>query len=336
MMSDLSITAMLVDSHARRVSYLRLAVTDRCNFRCLYCMPPEGMEWLPPGTLLQDDEIVTLLGGVFLPLGIRKVRLTGGEPLLRRDFVALVARIAALPGLEDLSLTTNGVFLATLARPLAEAGLGRVNVSLDSLRPDRFREITRGGDLSRVLRGLDAALETGLRQVKVNVVAMHGRNADEILDLAALSLDRPLHVRFIEVMPLGDPAFQDGEEAVKAEDIRRRVEERYALEPVGRTSPLAGPAAVWRIPGAPGTVGFISPMSQAFCEDCNRLRLTADGQIKACLMRSRETDLLGALRGGDTPARMQDLVREALAFKPLHHQWGDGEPQPRNMSRIGG
>ena len=198
---------MLVDSFDRQVSYLRVSLTDRCNLRCVYCMPAEGLEWIPTDEILQDDEILYLLREVYLPLGVTKIRLTGGEPMLRRGLVELIRRISAMPGITDLSMTTNGMFLAQHADALADAGLHRVNVSLDSLRPERFAAITRGGDLPRVLRGIDAALTAGFASVKLNVVVVAGSNDDEVVDLAALTLDRPLHARFIEMMHVGDQSF---------------------------------------------------------------------------------------------------------------------------------
>jgi len=327
---------MLIDPHQRRITYLRLSVTDRCNLRCQYCMPSEGLQWMPPETLLQDHEIETLLRDVFLPLGVTKVRLTGGEPLVRKDLPGLIARIAALPGIRDVSLSTNAIYLAPMAERLVAAGLNRVNVSLDSLRPERYAEITRGGDVSKVLKGLSRALEAGLSLVKVNVVLIPETNEDEALDFAALTLDQPIHVRFIELMQVGDRAFFEERRFVPNELIMERLRERYALEPAPEGGEGNGPARLMRIPGAKGTVGFISPMSRVFCDDCNRLRLTADGQIKACLMRPQEADLLGMLRAGASPDDMRQLVSASLAYKPLHHEWGAGEPITRTMSQIGG
>ena len=327
---------MLVDAQKRRITYLRLSLTDRCNLRCLYCMPPEGMTWLPPETLMQDDEIVALLEHVFLPLGVTRIRLTGGEPLLRKGLPALVRRIAELPGLEDLALSTNGIFLERASAELAAAGLRRVNISLDSLDPGRFAEITRGGNLSRVLAGLYQAVEAGLSPVKVNMVVIPGKNDDEILDFAELSRRLPVHVRYIEMMHVGDRAFFDARQFLPVAEIQARLRERHALIEADGAVPGNGPARIMRIPGAPGTLGFISPMSRTFCETCNRLRLTADGQIKACLMRPQESDLLGRLRSGASAETMRELVLSSLGFKPEHHEWGAGLPIHRTMSRIGG
>lgn len=327
---------MLIDSFQRPITYLRLSVTDRCNLRCLYCMPAEGLNWMPPETVMQDDEIIDLLDRVFLPLGVTKVRLTGGEPLLRKGFPELVARISALPGMSDLSLTTNGMFLKAQAKRLAEGGLRRLNISIDSLRRDRFSTITRGGDLRKVLAGIDRALEAGFAHVKVNVVMIPGTNEDEILDFAAWTLRAPVHIRFIEMMHVGDRSFFDARQFLPIEAVMARIQERYALVPAEQEVIGNGPARLMQIPGARGTLGFISPMSRTFCDSCNRIRLTADGQLKACLMRPQESDLLGALRRGVPTEELQQRVRASLGFKPQHHEWGADLPIYRSMSQIGG
>jgi cyclic pyranopterin phosphate synthase len=327
---------MLIDAHDRRISYLRLSLTDRCNLRCQYCMPAEGLDWLPHAAVMQDDEIIELLSTVFLPLGLRKIRLTGGEPLMRRGLPELVARIAALPGLSDLALTTNGIFLAGLCERLRAAGLQRLNVSIDSLRADRFAAITRGGDLSKVLAGIARAVAAGFDPVKVNVVIIPGMNDDEVLHFAEWTRQEKVHVRFIEMMHVGDRAFFEERRYVPVEALIAAIRERYPLEASSREVTGNGPARIFEIPGALGTIGFISPMSHTFCDACNRIRLTADGQIKACLMRPEEQDLLGLLRRGGSPEEMQALVRNSLSFKPQHHDWGGDLPIYRTMSRIGG
>ncbi len=326
----------LIDEHARAVTYLRLSVTDRCNLRCQYCMPAEGLRWMPDAALMQDDEIVRLVETVFLPLGVSRIRLTGGEPTVRRGLPALIGRIAELPGIEDVSLSTNGVLFAPHADAFAAAGLDRINVSLDSLRPDRFAAITRGGKLERVLAALDAALRVGLAAVKVNVVIIPGTNDDEVLDFAALTRDRPLHVRFIEMMQVGNREYFNAKGYLAAADLEAEVRATFGLEPADGAVMGNGPAVVMRIPGGAGTVGFISPMSRTFCHTCNRTRLTADGQLKACLMRPQEVDLLGALRRGEPAERLQEMVLHSLGAKPLHHEWGADQPITRTMSQIGG
>lgn len=328
---------MLIDAYQRRVTYLRLSVTDRCNLRCQYCMPAEGLSWLPPETVMQDQEILTLLREVFLPLGVSKIRLTGGEPTVRRGLPALIAGIAALPGIEDVSLSTNGTLFAPHAEAYRAAGLQRINFSLDSLKPDRYAAITRGGKLERALAAIDAAVRVGLEAVKLNVVVVPGTNEDELIDFAALTLDLPVHVRFIELMHVGDRAFYEAKGHLGAAEMEQRIRAHFgSLEPAGRPVTGNGPATMMELPGAAGTIGFISPMSRSFCEDCNRTRLTADGQIKACLMRPQELDLLGLLRAGAPAAQMQALVLSSLGHKPKHHEWGAGLPVTRTMSQIGG
>lgn len=327
---------MLIDAHQRRISYLRLSVTDRCNLRCQYCMPPEGVSWLPPATLLQDEEIVTLVREVFLPLGVDRIRITGGEPTVRRGLPELIARIAALPGVVDLSLSTNGILFAPHAERYKEAGLNRLNLSLDSLKPERYAAITRGGQLARALASLDAAERVGLGPIKVNVVVVPGVNDDEVADFAALTIDRPLHVRFIEHMQVGDRAYFERQGLLSADAIEARIAARYPLEPAPGEVFGNGPAEIRRIAGAAGTVGLITPMSRNFCHACNRTRLTADGQIKACLMRPQELDLLGQFRAGAPASALQEMVRASLGLKPLHHEWGADLPISRTMSQIGG
>jgi cyclic pyranopterin phosphate synthase len=327
---------MLLDRYDRQVTYLRLSLTDRCNLRCQYCMPPEGLDWIPSPAIMQDDEIIALLRDVYVPLGVSKVRLTGGEPMLRRDLVSLVGRIAAIPGITDLAMTTNGMFLAPHASALRDAGLKRLNISVDSLDAERFKAITRGGDLQRVLAGVEAALASDFAAVKLNMVVIAGSNDDEVADVAALTLERALHVRFIEMMHVGDKAFFERNQYVPIQTMIDRIGERFELVTPAHAPAGNGPARHLQIRGAKGTLGFISPMSENFCHTCNRTRLTADGQIKACLMRPDEQDLLGALRRGEPVERLQAMVLTSLGNKPLHHEWGADLPITRTMSAIGG
>jgi len=327
--------ASLADAFGRRIRYLRISVTDRCNLRCVYCMP-HGMDWLPRKEVLSYEEILRLLR-IFVSLGVSKVRLTGGEPLIRSGIPDLVRRVAALPGVADLSLSTNGLLLAGMARPLKEAGLGRVNVSVDSLDPVKFRDITQGGDLARVLDGIDAAVEAGLRPVKINVVATRGVNDVEAEAFARLTLDRDVVVRFIEIMPLGDSAgFQD-EKFVSADEI---------LERISRVAPLApcddvvgsGPARYYRLEGAKGTIGMITPMSHTFCEQCNRVRLTSIGHLRLCLFGDQEIDMRTPLREGATDDDLAGLIRYGMTIKPDSHHLVRGEPGCglRALSQVGG
>jgi cyclic pyranopterin phosphate synthase len=327
---------MLLDRFDRQVTYLRLSLTDRCNLRCQYCMPAEGLDWIPSAAILQDDEIITLLRDVYVPLGVSKIRLTGGEPMLRRNLVQLVGRIAAIPGITDLAMTTNGIFLAQHAQALKTAGLTRLNISVDSLDPERFAAITRGGDLNRVLAGIEASLAAGFAAVKLNTVIIAGSNDDEVAGLAALTVDKALHVRFIEMMHVGDRDFFEKKQYVPIQTMIERIGERFSLVTPEQAPVGNGPARHLQIAGAKGTLGFISPMSLNFCHTCNRSRLTADGQIKACLMRPDEHDLLGALRRGEPVERLQEMVLTSLGNKPLHHEWGADMPITRTMSAIGG
>jgi len=326
---------MLLDRYHRVVNYLRISVTDRCNLRCRYCRPAEGEELLPHGEILTFEEILQVVR-VFASHGIRKVRLTGGEPLVRKGIVELVKEIVATSGIEDVSLTTNGVLLAEYARDLREAGLKRINVSLDTLRPERFAYITRRDHFKEVWRGIEEAMRVGLHPVKINVVALRGINDDEIEDFARLSIDHPLHVRFIEFMPVGENRWEEGK-VLTCEEIRRRLEVLGELIPVP-AGELDGPARRFRIHGGKGEVGFISPLSARFCATCNRLRLTADGKIRACLFSDDEVDLKAVLRAGGGEEGILKALRRALEMKPMG--WcRDGfriRKCQRGMASIGG
>jgi cyclic pyranopterin phosphate synthase len=324
----------LADRFGRRLRTLRLSVTDRCDLRCVYCMPAEGTAWLPQPELLSFEEIERLVRA-FAQLGLSRLRLTGGEPLLRRDLPALVARLARVPGLEDLSLTTNGTRLAGLARDLKAAGLRRVTVSLDSLDPDRFRALTRGGDMAAVLRGIEAAETAGLGPLKLNAVVMPQNEAD-LLPLAALSLERPWQVRFIEAMPI-TAALGDGVAGgLPLAVLKRRLEERYGrLEPVA-ADPSA-PARLYRLPGARGKVGFIASVSDSFCGSCDRLRLSSTGRLQLCMAHPDGLDLRGLLRGGVSDEALAGAISEAAWRKPEGHAFYRQAPAPgQAMSRIGG
>jgi len=325
------------DTYARSIDYLRIAVTDRCNFRCVYCMPEAGVPFRPHAEILRYEEIERIVR-VAAGLGIRRVRLTGGEPLVRMDLVRLVHALATLPGIEEVTMTTNGTLLAQYAQALAEAGLKRVNVSLDTLQPERFRAITRRGELDTVLAGIDAALQAGLTPLKVNMVVMRGQNDDEIVAMAEQTLTRPWHVRFIEWMPIGPVAQQQGWKThlVTAAEMRARLEAVYGpLIPVQVTG--AGPARTFRLENAPGTIGFISAVSEHFCATCNRLRLTADGKLRFCLLREGELDLRSVLRAGCSDAQLTELIAAAILAKPAGHQLAQGVAvEDRAMAQIGG
>lgn len=382
----------LIDSYNRVIDYLRISVTDRCNFRCVYCMPEEGAPVSPKEEILTYEEIERL-ARIAVELGMTKIRLTGGEPLVRKDIELLVGKIGALPGLRDLSMTTNGYLLARYASAFARDGLKRVNISLDTLQSERFARIARRGNLDEVLAGIEASLAAGLSPIKLNCVVMRGWNDDEVVDFARLTLEQPFDVRFIELMPInwskGDDsgagegmsrffalsasaeyrandrvklyAGEEGESFralfrsptdteirgqlnsgemrrafVSTEETRQRIEAALGcLEPAEVVT--NGPARSYRLGGAKGTIGFISQITNDVCERCNRLRLTADGQLRPCLMADGEVDLRTPMRSGASDAEIAELFRLTVRHKPKEHRLEDGKmPTNRNMSQIGG
>jgi cyclic pyranopterin phosphate synthase len=326
----------LEDAHGRPIGDLRVSVTDRCNFRCRYCMPAEGMPWIDREEILSFEEIERLVA-LFVSLGIEDVRLTGGEPLVRRDFPRLVARLRAIGGLGDLSLTTNGYLLAAHAEALVAAGIDRVNVSIDSLARGRFFEITRRDALERVIEGLEAiAAFPQVRPIKVNAVPMPGFGKEEVLRFCALARRRHFQVRFIEFMPLdGDRAWRS-DDVLSGAEVRAMVEAEHRLRERPR-EPHAT-ARVFEFADGSGEVGFINPVSEPFCADCNRLRLTADGKLRTCLFSRYETDLRGPLRAGAGEAELERIVRAAVWRKELKHRIDEPgfRPPARTMSAIGG
>jgi len=326
--------SVLKDSFHRTISYLRVSVTDRCNLRCVYCMPLQGVQLVNRSEMLSLEEIREVVR-VGVSLGIRSVRLTGGEPLVRDGIVELVGMLSTLPGLQDLSMTTNGVLLSRHAKPLARAGLTRVNISLDTLRADRFLEITRFGTLEDVFSGMEAAAEAGFSPIKLNMVVMRGVNDDEVLDLARLSLEKPLHVRFIELMPIGDYFRTD--RVVPAREIFERLQ---TLGPLKAVKGLGGcgPAQSWRWDGAKGTIGIIGAVTQAFCADCNRLRLTARGALRPCLDDQAAVDLKPALRPVLDPEQLSFLFLQAAQSKPKSHTMTDRDASLPHacMAGVGG
>ncbi len=323
------------DQYGRELTDLRISLTDRCNLRCVYCMPADGIAFRPPDELLQDHELL-LLVRIAAELGVRRIRLTGGEPTVRPGLVDLVREIAAVPGIRDVAMTTNGLLLESLAEPLARAGLHRVNVSLDTLDPSRFARITRGGRVEKVLAGIAAAEAAGLRPVKVNTVVVRGFNEDDVVPLAALTLDRPWEVRFIEVMPFSTVGDFAETSVVRSEETMARIETALGpLQPVDTSG--EEPARTYRLPGAAGTVGFISPVSQPFCARCGRLRLTADGRLRLCLLRDDEEDLLTPLRAGASYHQLREIFRAAAFRRPFGHALAERlYPQHRAMIQIGG
>ncbi|CAM5619958.1 GTP 3',8-cyclase MoaA [Kitasatospora aureofaciens] len=324
----------LVDRFGRVHTDLRVSLTDRCNLRCTYCMPAEGLDWLPRAEVLGDDEVVRLVRIAVQRLGVRSVRLTGGEPLLRRGLPGLVARLAAL-GVE-LSLTTNGIGLARTAVELREAGLDRVNVSLDTLRADRFAALTRRDRIGDVFAGLAAAKAAGLDPVKVNAVPVRGVNEDEIAELASFAVEHGYRMRFIESMPLDAQGSWDRAAMVTADEVLARLGERFELVPVGRSG--NAPAEEWRIAGTDTVIGVIASVTRPFCGGCDRVRLTADGQLRNCLFATEESDLRALLRGGADDGRIEEAWRASVAGKGPGHAIGSADfvrPE-RPMSAIGG
>lgn len=326
----------MVDPFGRRVEYLRISVTDKCNLRCVYCMPEEGLPWLRRDELLSYEEIRGIVE-TMAPLGLRRVRLTGGEPLVRKDLPRLVDLLASVPGIQDLAISTNGVLLEELAGPLKDAGATRVNISLDSFRKERVDALARrSGTFEKVLAGLEAAERVGLNPIKINVVLLRGKNDDEIPDFAAATRTRPWHIRFIEIMPTGSNL------SLSADDFFSCEEALVRLRDLGDLAPVAGPegngpAAYYQYPGAPGTVGVITPMSHNFCDGCNRLRLTADGYLRPCLFGEIQTGLRDPLRAGED---LVPFIERTLRIKPERHDLVPGSDQGSGgliaLSQTGG
>jgi len=322
----------LSDSFQRPINYLRISVTDRCNLRCVYCMPEEGVALMSQGDILTYEEIYTV-AKVAAGLGINKVRLTGGEPLVRLGLADLVKMLAGIKGIDDLSLTTNGIMLAQYAAALKKAGLRRVNTSLDTLKPERFAQITRCGDLEDTLKGIEAAHAVGLEPVKINTVVMAGVNDDELIDFARKTIDDGWHVRFIEHMPVTE---DESINLVSVKEMKKRLDVLGKMEPI-KMALGNGPAKYYRFPGAKGTIGFITPVTEHFCYQCNRLRLTADGKLRPCLLSEQEIDLREALRSGASPDELKRLIEKAIACKPERHYLAEGKKQKgRPFSQVGG
>ena len=326
----------LVDGHGRPIGDVRVSVTDRCNFRCQYCMPAEGLPWLERGALLTYEEIERVVR-LLAAMGVHDVRLTGGEPLVRKELWRLVEKLSALDDVHDLSLTTNGYLLERQVGDLVRAGLRRVNVSLDALAPDRFFQLTRRDSLAQVLAGLEAAQRhPQLRPIKVNVVALRDFTEAEVLRFAEFARTEPYVVRFIEFMPLDADRRWSRDRVLPNAEVRDMISAVYPLEPVGRER--HGTARRWRFADGRGEMGFISPVTEPFCGDCNRIRLTAEGELRTCLFSMHETDLREPLRSGATDADLEAIIRDAVWRKELKHHVNDpGFVQPaRTMSRIGG
>ncbi|MFK7828211.1 MAG: GTP 3',8-cyclase MoaA [Congregibacter sp.] len=329
---------VLIDRFDRRVDYLRLSVTDRCDFRCVYCMA-EDMSFAPKSEILSLEELARV-GETFVELGVRKIRLTGGEPLIRHDVMQLVRHLGALPGLDELVMTTNGSQLQRLAGPLQDAGVKRLNISLDSLDPRRFRQLTRIGHLNQVIAGIDAACAAGFERIRINAVILRGRNDDEVVDLVDFVRERGIDLAFIEEMPLGQIDEHDRALSLASSNwLREKIEARYALTAQGDPSGSAGPARMFALQGSASRIGFISPHSDNFCHLCNRVRVTVEGQLLLCLGNEHAVDLREVLRRPDSGAsELRDAICNAMDLKPERHHFDLGEePQIlRFMNATGG
>ncbi len=326
---------MAIDRFGRNIHYLRISLTDHCNLRCVYCMP-EDMTFRPNAELMQDNELI-LLARMFASLGFDKFRLTGGEPTVRAHVVDIVREIAQLPGVNSLSMTTNGVLLGKLAAPLKAAGLQRVNVSLDTLDPAKFHRLTRWGKLEQVWDGIQAAEAVGLEPVKLNAVVVRGYNEADVVDLARLTLEHPWQVRYIEMMPFAGATELQQHQVVKAEEMIARIQDHLGPLQAVNEGELDGEARIYRLPGAVGELGFISSVSLPFCATCTRARLTADGRLRLCLLREKEVDLLTPLRKGASLEELRQIIVNGIWGKPWGHGLAEGEiALNRVMSEIGG
>ena len=336
----------LIDNFGREISYLRVSITDRCNYRCIYCKPEEQFEFIPHKEILRYEEIVEIIEEA-VNLGVTKVRITGGEPLARKGVVDFIKKLREIKKLEDISLTTNGFFLSEYAEKLKDAGLNRVNISLDSLQEEKYKRITRGGSLEKALKGIDSALKAGLLPIKINTVLIRGINDDEVEDFVRLALERPLNIRFIEFMPTGEEVINEFENKfISVQEIKEKLIKKYLLNPI-KIYNSNGPANYFRIKGAKGTVGFITALSQHFCETCNRIRLTSEGKLRPCLFSNKGIDIKKTIRKlardkkNDRFLRkeiIKDKLKEAVKLKPVGHKLNikNQENLSFHMSRIGG
>ncbi len=326
---------MAIDRFGRNIHYLRISLTDHCNLRCVYCMP-EDQVFRPNAELMQDDEIL-LLTRLFASLGFDKIRLTGGEPTVRAHIVDIVRGIASVEGIRSVSMTTNGVLLPKLAQPLADAGLERINVSLDTLDPEKFKRLTRWGKFDDVWQGIHAAEAAGLTPIKINAVIVRGYNEDDAANLARLTLEHPWQVRFIEMMPFAGVTELQTRQTVTAQEIRERIEDSLGDLQVANGGKLDGETRLFKLPNAKGEVGLISSVTVPFCSTCNRARLTADGRLRLCLLREKEVDLLTPLRAGATLDELRAIILDGVWHKPWGHALAEGLiPLNRAMNEIGG
>lgn len=333
----------LIDNLGREISYLRVSITDRCNYRCIYCIPEEQFEFIPHEEILRYEEIVEIIEEA-VNLGVSKVRITGGEPLARKGVVDFIKKLRKIKKLEDISLTTNGFFLSEYAERLKDAGLNRVNISLDSLQEEKYKKITRGGSLETALKGIDSALKAGLLPIKINTVLIRGINDDEVEDFVRLTLERPLNIRFIELMPSGEKLKDNyNDKFISVLEIKESLAEKYSFRPIAINSGN-GPAKYYQIKGGQGTIGFITALSQHFCETCNRIRLTSEGKLRPCLFSNKEVDIKQAIRNAKTDDKIirskiiRDNIREVINIKPEGHKLNKkfSNRDLFKMSKIGG
>ena len=326
----------MINNINNKINYLRVSVTDRCNLRCLYCMPSDGIAKIDHREILRYEEILRIVQ-LAVQKGVNKIRVTGGEPLIRKGIVPFIESLSHIPGVQDLSLTTNGILLKEMASDLFNAGLRRVNLSMDSLNRMKFEEITRGGDLEKVYKGMKEAMKVGLSPVKINTVVIRGLNDDEVVDFAKLSMNKPYHIRFIELMSIGSHCSWNHDRYVSSREVKEKIEQFKELLPVHKEE-RGGPARMFRFEGAVGEVGFISPYSDHFCSSCNRLRLTADGKLRTCLFSDEEVDVKNSLRDSLDNSELEKLIDLAILRKAERHHSGTKAPKKcsRNMSAIGG
>ncbi len=333
----------LIDNFGREISYLRVSITDRCNYRCIYCKPEEQFEFIPHEEILRYEEIVEIIEEA-VNLGVTKVRITGGEPLARKGVVDFIKKLREIKKLEDISLTTNGFFLSEYAEKLKDAGLNRVNISLDSLQEEKYKRITRGGSLEKALKGIDSALKAGLLPIKINTVLIRGINDDEVEDFVRLTLGRPLNIRFIEFMPSGEELKDNyRDKFISVLEIKESLAEKYSFRPIDINSGN-GPAKYYQIKGGQGTIGFITALSQHFCKTCNRIRLTSEGKLRPCLFSNIEVDIKQAIRNAKTDDKIirskiiRNNIGEAISIKPEGHKLNEkfSNRDSFKMSKIGG
>lgn len=333
----------LIDNFGREISYLRVSITDRCNYRCIYCKPEEQFEFIPHEEILRYEEIVEIIEEA-VNLGVTKVRITGGEPLARKGVVDFIKKLREIKKLEDISLTTNGFFLSEYAEKLKDAGLNRVNISLDSLQEVKYKKITRGGNLKRVLKGIDSALKADLLPIKINTVLIKGINDNEVDDFVKLTIKRPLNIRFIELMPSGEELRDNYKNKfVSVLETKESLAEKYLIRPIDINSGN-GPAKYYQIKGGQGTIGFITALSQHFCKTCNRIRLTSEGKLRPCLFSNKEVDIKQTIRNAKTDDKIirskiiRNYIEKAISIKPEGHKLNDkfSNRDSFKMSKIGG